>query len=74
VPQFYTFSARIMALAVRSIRIWQLRRRSKIGDRHTAVWTDKWKVASGSYNRMIDDKIAGTKRQCGGQASAIDSE
>ena len=29
------------------------------------IWTDKWKVASGSYNQKIDDKIAGTKRQCG---------
>jgi len=38
------------------------------------IWTDKWKVASGSYNRKIDDKIAGTKQQCGGQASAMDSE
>jgi len=38
------------------------------------IWTDKFKVASGSYNRKIDDKIAGTKQQCGEQASAMDSE
>jgi hypothetical protein len=38
------------------------------------IWADKFKVASGSYNGKIDDKIAGTKQQCGGQASAMDSE
>ena len=29
------------------------------------IWADKFRVASGSYNRKIDDKIAGTKQQCG---------
>ncbi len=29
------------------------------------IWGDKFRVASGSYNRKIDDKIAGTKQQCG---------
>jgi hypothetical protein len=38
------------------------------------IWTDKWKVAFGSYNRKIDDKIAGTTQQCGGQSPAMDSE
>ena len=38
------------------------------------IWTDKWKVAFGSYNRKIDDKIAGTKQQCGGRSAAMDSE
>ncbi len=37
------------------------------------IWTDKWKVAFGSYNQKIDDKIAGTKQQCGRQAPAMDS-
>jgi len=36
------------------------------------IWTDKWKVASGSYNRKIDDKIAGTKQQCSEQALVTD--
>jgi hypothetical protein len=38
------------------------------------IWADKFRVASGSYNRKIDDKVAGTKQQCGGQAAAMDSE
>ena len=38
------------------------------------IWADKFRVASGSYNRKIDDKIAGTKQQCGGQAAAMESE
>ena len=29
------------------------------------IWTDKWKVAFGSYNRKIDDKVTETRSQCG---------
>ena len=29
------------------------------------IWTDKWKVAFGSYNRKIDDKVSETRSQCG---------
>ncbi len=29
------------------------------------IWTDKWKVAFGSYNRQIDEKITDTRDQCG---------
>jgi len=28
------------------------------------IWTDKWKVAFGSYNRRMDTKIAATRQQC----------
>ncbi len=38
------------------------------------IWTDKWKVAFGSYNRKMDDKIAATKQQCGAQTSEMGSE
>lgn len=29
------------------------------------IWTDKWKVAFGSYSRKIDDKVSETRSQCG---------
>ena len=29
------------------------------------IWTDKFKVASGSYNQKMEDKIERTQQQCG---------